>query len=137
MKREPRYKLFRIDTNTVLSMLNWNSCDCISLPITKGLPLDAVIESVNYDVCRNCFLARVYHDSFDMVSSGVMIPIEDDWLTVEEHIISIKQYNRACEYNTIDALYSEAIKNGDVLVIDNQSHNYAVIPKDRLGKGAI
>lgn len=109
MKRESRYKLFKIDNITVLSMLNWNTHEYISLPITKGLPPNAVIEAINYNVERNCFLARVYHESFDIVEDGLTITIDDEWLRVEQHTISIEQYKRASKYETIDSLLSKAI----------------------------
>jgi hypothetical protein len=57
-KRENRYKLYIIDIQLVLDMLNWNIFDVISLPLTKGLPEDYYIEAINYNVSRNCFLAR-------------------------------------------------------------------------------
>jgi hypothetical protein len=94
-ERESRYKLFMIDTGLVLAMLNWNDHQFIALPITKGLPDEAIVEAVNYDVQRNCFLARVYHDSFDVVPIGVMIPVSNGGLDIEERVVSVEQYTKA------------------------------------------
>lgn len=94
-KRERKYKLYRIDPNIVLAMLNWNTHDMIALPITIGLPDNAQIEAINYSVERNCFMARVYHESFGVVPVGEMIPVANDWLSVEERVVSVRQYTAA------------------------------------------
>ena len=96
MNREPRYKLFRIDPDLVVDMLNWNQYKQISLPINKGIPPDAVVEAINYDYAMNCFVARVYHESFDEVKKGWVIPMDSDWLEVEQRSIDIEAYQDAC-----------------------------------------
>ncbi len=99
--KENRCKLYLIDPIEVLAMLNWNKYDSIALPISKNLPEDAYIESINYDLSRACFMARVYHESFDVVKSGVQIPIAKDFLEINRCIISIETYKKALENENI------------------------------------
>jgi hypothetical protein len=96
-EREARYKLYRLDQNHALTMLNWNDYMFISLPITKGLPDGFIIEALNYDYQHDCLMARVYHDSFDVIAPGVAIPIADDWINVDQISVSTEAYNRALE----------------------------------------
>jgi hypothetical protein len=106
MKREPRYKLFRINPDQVLAMLNWNTHDQIVLPIINNVPPDASIETVDYSMERRCFIARVYHESFDPVSMGAMIPIDKEWLEIEERVITVEAYRVAR-----NAIAEQPIKN--------------------------
>ena len=96
-KRKPRYKLYKIDTETVLAMLNWNTYDAVILPVTTGLPDGYQIEAINYNIEYNCFMARVYHESFDVVANGVMIPISDDLMGIEQRVVYVWQYIAACD----------------------------------------
>ena len=94
-KREARYKLFRINPNQVLAMLNWNTHQSIALPITKGIPEGAHVEHVNYYPDRMVFMATVYHDSFDILPDGELLLMSDDWLEMEERVVSVDAYKMA------------------------------------------
>jgi hypothetical protein len=112
MEKEPRYKLFRIDPDQVLAMLNWNQYKKVSLPINKGIPPDAEVETINHDYSWRCLVARVYHKSFDIVPDGGCIPIADEWLEVEERVIDIEAYQEAC--NRKDK--SKILSSGDNII---------------------
>jgi hypothetical protein len=96
-EKENRYKLYRMDNEQILSMLNWDQHQFIALPITKGLPDGARIDAVNYYFDRHCFLARVYHESFDVVPNGCVIPIADEWMSIDEMVVSVEQYKKAAD----------------------------------------
>lgn len=96
-KREAKYKLYRLDQRHALSMLNWNDYMFISLPITKGLPDGAHIESINHDYQHDCLMCRVYHESFGIVAKGAMIPMADDWIEIEQISVSTEAYSKTLE----------------------------------------
>lgn len=96
MKREPRYRLYRIDPDEVLSILNWDQYMQIALPVTKGIIPGASIEAINHDYSRRCFMAKVYHESFDIVPRGSKIPIDKEWIHADMRIIDVDTYIEAC-----------------------------------------
>ena len=98
-EREARYKIYLIDPDTVLAMLQWNTIQMIALPISKGLPDGAIVQAVNYDYNTGCFMAKVYHESFDIVKVGMVYPQANNLMEVEQRCVSINVYKKALAYD--------------------------------------
>ena len=120
-KREARYKLFRIDPNQVLAMLNWNTYQSIALPIVRCIPDGAYTDAMDYSISRQCFMMRVYHKDFDIVPTGELIPIADEWVEVEERVVSVDAYRDTCNMRTAieegSRLGKEINKAADTLAV--------------------
>ena len=137
MKQEPRYKLFRINPDLVVDMLNWNQYKQITLPIVKGIPPDAVVEDIHHDYSRRCFVARVYHESFDEVKKGMVIPMDSDWLEVERRSIDVEAYQDACNQKDFRKAWNKAkdetIKSFEIQPGKYRSDKPATILPDDIG----
>lgn len=104
MKEKTRkLKLFRIDPETVLAMLNWSDYSSIALPINNGLPEGATVHDVHYAFDRRCFVAIVEHESFKPVDIGVQLPYAEEWLDPERFIVDTHTYQKAVDMiNTVN-----------------------------------
>lgn len=59
-----------------------------------GLPRDVVVEGVHFDHAYRAFMVMLWHESFDEVPEGVLIPISREEVvvvSVDERIAELEQ----------------------------------------------
>lgn len=81
-----RVRLVRVPQQQVLDWFTnavegWP--ETVNLPVSMGLPKGAKVGSVHHDFMSRCFIFTVFHESFDAVPEGEMIPYHNNPLWME------------------------------------------------------
>ena len=95
-ERQRRYKLAYVDSQLIWDMLGvLASAETVRLPVFSNMPEDAEVTSVQYDYSRLAFAFRIYHESFDVVEIGKMIPEVKEKVEFEYRVFDLAAARRA------------------------------------------
>jgi hypothetical protein len=94
MNEERRYKIFMVDYHAVLYccfMGTQDVCECFHIGGRPRVPEGARIVSVHENYSRRCFDFTLYHESFDVVPDGQMIPLALESLWGVDVVVAVRE----------------------------------------------
>lgn len=91
--RERREKIYRVSESAIILGFHLSleqTVDCFRVAGRPVVPDGAIVMGVHHDFSRWAFCFVVWHESFDVVPAGQMIPYADDGMACE-YVTAVKE----------------------------------------------